>query len=110
MTPELVEISTTVASEAEGLAIARRLVEEGLVACGNVLPCRSVYRWEGRVQDEAEFVVLLKTLAGHAPAAERRLAELHAYATPAILRLPVLHANEDYVAWVAACVRAAEGT
>ena len=102
MNGELVEISTTVASEAEGVEMVRTLVEERLVACGNVLHCRSVYFWEGRVQDEPECVVLLKTRAARAATEERRLAELHPYSTPAILRLPVLAANRDYVAWVAA--------
>ena len=101
---EIVEIVTTLATEAEALELARRLVEERWVACGNVGAARSVYRWEGRIHVELEFTLALKTSAARAAGAERRLRELHPYDTPAILRLPVLAANPEYAAWVGECV------
>ena len=101
---ELVEIVTTLATEAEALALARQLVEERWAACGNVGSARSVYRWQGRIHAELEFTLALKTSADRAPGAEERLRELHPYETPAILRLGVLAANPEYAAWVAECV------
>ena len=97
--PALVEIVTTVATEEAALEIARALVRERLVACASFAPCRSVYRWRGAVQEEAEVQVALKTTADRADEAERRLRELHAYETPAILRAAV-RATPDYARWV----------
>ena len=101
---ELVEIVTTLATEAEALELARQLVEERWAACGNVGTARSVYRWQGRIHAELEFTLALKTTLGRAPGVEARLRDLHPYETPAILRLPVLAANPEYAAWVAECV------
>jgi len=110
VTPEpLVEILTTFATENEALAAARRLVEERLVACGNVGAVRSVYRWEGRVQDEPEFSLALKTTAARAERVETRLREIHPYRTPAILRLAIVAASPAYAAWVAECVAPEDG-
>jgi len=97
----VVEIVTTVASAADADRIARTLVTERLAACAAIDACRSLFRWRGELQDEPEHEIRLKTLAIVAPAAEARLREIHPYETPAILRLPVLAANDDYVAWVA---------
>lgn len=105
MTQEpLVEIVTTFATEGEALAAARCLVAERLAACGNVGAVRSVYRWQGRVQDEPEFTLALKTTAARAARAEARLREIHPYDTPAILRLAILAASPAYASWVAECV------
>ena len=101
----LVEIVTTVASESVAVEIARRLVRDGLAACGNVSRCRSVYRWRGKIEEEEEFEIRLKTTAAHAAEAERALRAIHPYEVPAIVRLPVLAAAADYVAWVEESVR-----
>lgn len=98
---ELVEIVTTVATEPEAVHIAQALVRERLVACANLVRCRSIYRWNDAIADEPEVQLALKTVAARAADVERRLRELHPYETPAILRLPVLSANRDYAAWVA---------
>jgi periplasmic divalent cation tolerance protein len=105
-TPELVEIVTTVRTEAEAVALATALVRERLVACANLAACRSIYRWRGEIPDETEVQLALKTLASRAAAAEERLRELHPYETPAILRLPVAAASPSYAAWVAESVDA----
>lgn len=107
--PDLVEIVSTFAGEAEALEVARRLVEERLAACGNVAAVRSVYRWEGQVHGELEFVLALKTTAARADRTEERLRDLHPYRTPAILRFAVLSASPEYAAWVATSVDPAGG-
>ncbi len=101
MPPALVEIVTTFATEADALAAARRLVDERLAACGNVGAVRSVYRWEGRVHEEPECTLALKTTAAWADRAESRLREIHPYGTPAILRFAIHAASPAYAAWVA---------
>ena len=97
---KLVEIVTTVATEAEAVELGRTLVDEGLVACVSLDPVRSLYRWRGELADEPEVRLALKTTASRADAAERRLRELHPYETPAILRLEIARANPDYAQWV----------
>ncbi len=101
---EIVEVVTTVATEAEAQALARGLVEERLAACANVVRCRSVYSWQGALRDEPEFQIQWKTLASAASRLEDRLREIHPYETPAILRLPVLAVDERYARWVAEMV------
>lgn len=65
--------------------IARTLVEEGLVACVNIVPgLHSVFRWEGRVDESTEIALLCKTSAAKLNEAQARLAELHTYDTPVI--------------------------
>jgi periplasmic divalent cation tolerance protein len=96
----LVEIVTTTANEEDASRLARVLVEERLAACGSWRPIRSVYRWKGELCDEREIELHLKTTAGAAPRAERRLQELHPYETPSILRVRFLAANDDYASWV----------
>lgn len=85
------------------LPLARRLVEERLVACGNVLPgATSVYRWEGRVQEDAEALLVLKTRAGRVAALRERVVELHEYELPEFLVLDVADGLPDYLGWVVA--------
>lgn len=105
MSETLVEIHTTVASRDEALELARRLVSSGLAACVNLFPVRSIYSWKGELCDEIEHQLVCKTLEACAADVEARLRELHPYETPAVLRVPVLRANDDYAAWVAECVR-----
>lgn len=100
----LVEIVTTVENEGQAVLLARDLVESGLAACANIGSVRSVYRWHGEVRDEAEVQIVFKTTTARADAAESRLRDRHPYDIPAILRLPVLAANDDYANWVASAV------
>lgn len=81
--------------------LARTVVEEGLAACANVLPgATSVYRWEGRVQEDAEALLVLKTSAPRLAALRERVVELHAYDLPEFLVLDVADGLPDYLAWV----------
>lgn len=94
----------TTAPDAEAAhGIARTLVEERLVACVNVLPAgmRSVYRWQGRVHDEAEVLLLCKTTRARFFHLERRLPEIHPFEVPELLALPVEAGLAAYCAWVA---------
>lgn len=106
MTAELRFLYATVPTREEGLELARKLVEEQLVACGNVLgPMTSVYRWQGQLEQNDEFVLLLKTRAELVEAVLRRVAELHSYECPCVVELPVGRSHEPFAAWVAAQTR-----
>jgi periplasmic divalent cation tolerance protein len=83
--------------------IARALVEERLAACGNVLSgLRSIYRWEGKVQDEPEALLLLKTTRARFEALRARVLALHPYQVPEVIALPVEAGSAAYLAWIAA--------
>jgi periplasmic divalent cation tolerance protein len=90
--------------EDEAVGLARALVEARLIACANLHPIRSVYRWEGQIVDEAEVVMLAKTTANQAAAAEAEIRRRHSYAVPCILRLPTAGINADYLAWIRAAI------
>lgn len=77
------------------------LVDERLVACGNIVPgLRSIFRWEGEIQREAEVLIVLKTVAARVPAVMERVPELHPYDVPEILVLPVEAGHGAYLEWV----------
>lgn len=101
MPDKLKIIYTTVGSESEAEALARALVSERLAACANILtPIRSIFRWEGKLTDEAEVAILFKTRAGKAKAAMMRIAELHSYDVPGIELWAVEDAPAPFRKWV----------
>lgn len=89
------------AADAEAAGrIARALLEERLIACANLVPVRSLYRWEGEVREEPEVLLLMKTRRELYAAAAARLRQLHDYALPCLAAYPAEAVNEDYLAWV----------
>ena len=98
--PQIVFLYATAPDAGVAAALARTLVGERLIACGNVLPgVRSVYRWEGAVTEESEAVLICKTTADRADAALARLAELHPYEVPAVTRFDAAGAWPAFAAW-----------
>jgi periplasmic divalent cation tolerance protein len=98
---DAVVVLTTVASDEEAVAFVRALLERRLVACGTVLPAaRSIYRWNDRVADEQEVVVLLKTRSARLEALELAFSELHPYKVPELLALPVARGLGRYLDWI----------
>jgi periplasmic divalent cation tolerance protein len=98
---DAVVVLTTVATESEAVTLVRALLNRRLVACGTMLPgARSLYRWEDRVADEPEVVVLLKTRSERVSALEAAFAELHPYKVPELLALPVSAGMEQYLGWI----------
>jgi periplasmic divalent cation tolerance protein len=87
--------------EATAAGIARDLVESGLAACVSRIPgAHSTYRWDGRVQDEPEVLLIIKTLATRFEALEMRLKSLHPYEVPEIIALPVVSGSPEYLTWL----------
>ena len=89
----------THANEAEAKKLSDQLIEEKLVACANLFPIQSAYRWKGEVVNEAEWVSLVKTSKAMGRRVEARVLELHPYETPCIMRTEVA-ANEAYERWI----------
>jgi|SRR5688572_18112732 periplasmic divalent cation tolerance protein len=101
MRPDAVVVLTTLASADEAVSLVRALLERRLIACGNILPgVRSIYRWEGKVADEREVIVLMKTRAVRIEALEMAFAELHPYKVPELLALPVAAGLHKYLEWI----------
>ena len=94
-------VFSTFPDEASARTICAALVEEGLVACVNLLPqVTSIYRWQGELKEEGETLAILKLPARGFPALEEKLAALHPYEVPEIVALPVAAVHAKYLAWV----------
>ena len=94
-------VLTTVASAEEGEAIARVLVEERLAACVNLVRgVRSFFFWEGRLQEDHEALLLVKTRRERYEELEARIRSLLSYSVPEILALAVEAGSPAYVLWV----------
>src|SRR2546422_2243558 len=90
MSPTALLVLTTLASEQDARALVTALVADRLVACGTLLPgARSIYRWAGKVTEETEVVVLLKTDARKWDALAAAVRAKHPYEVPELLALPV---------------------
>ena len=102
MDEECCEVVVT-AADADWLAgFTRTLVEERLAACGHVQGAvRSIYRWDGAVQDEAEARVGLHTRRSLVPAIVARTDELHPYDVPCVIAMPLVGGNAAYLRWIA---------
>ena len=84
-----------------GTELARRLVEEGLAACVNLVPgVRSIYRWQGAMQEDAEILLIAKTRAALVDALAARVRALHPYELPEVISLVVAAGSQPYLDWV----------
>jgi periplasmic divalent cation tolerance protein len=106
MNTDICEVVVT-AGDAETLVkLTRTLVEERLAACGqNIASIRSIYRWDGAVQDDSEARVALHTRASLVPELTERVKALHSYDVPCVIALPVVGGNPAYIEWVLAETR-----
>jgi periplasmic divalent cation tolerance protein len=94
-------VYVTVSSVDEGRRIARALVEERLAACVNQLPgIRSIYRWQGKIEESTEELLIIKTNKDLFAALQKRVCELHSYAVPEVIAVPVTAGSEPYLQWL----------
>lgn len=99
-------VFVTVPDEEVGVALVTSLLEAGMVACGNLLPgVRSIYRWDGKICDDAEQMLILKTTAHAVDALEARVVEMHPYDCPEVVVLPVADGHAPYLDWIEQNVR-----
>ena len=97
---------TTLPDEAAADKLAQGLVAERLAACVNILaPCRSVYRWQGAIQNDLEVPILIKTTAERYPALESYLRQNHPYELPELIAVEVEQGLPPYLAWLGAETR-----
>jgi periplasmic divalent cation tolerance protein len=94
-------VLVTVPSSEEGTRLARIVVESRLAACVNVIPgVTSIYRWEGRVEESGECLLIMKSDADRYPDLEDRIRSLHPYDVPEIIALPVEKGSPAYLDWI----------
>ena len=98
---DAVVVLTTITNEGEAVSLIRELLDRRLIACGTVFAgARSLYRWEGKIADEQEAVLLLKTRSGCVEGLRRAFAELHPYKVPELLAMPVTGGLDRYLGWI----------
>lgn len=94
-------VFVTCGSEEEALKIANALVENRLAACVNlVAPIRSIYRWEERIWDEKEWLLIVKTQKDRFEELEKKVKSLHSYSVPEIISLPIVEGSSSYLNWI----------
>ena len=105
MSDEKLVISTA-GSKEEASRIAITLVESELAACVNIVgPIESIYRWQAKVENAQEFLLLVKTVGAQSAAVIKRIGELHSYDLPEAIEIGIDGGSADYLKWIADSVR-----
>lgn len=79
--------------------ISRRLLEMRLIACANILPVNSIYCWKGKIMEEKEFVMILKTTGAKFGKVKKEVEKMHPYGIPCIIKIPA-SPNKKYFDWL----------
>lgn len=100
MTDKIVVLSAC-GSEESAAALGRTLVEQHLAACVNIVPgARSIYRWQGKLEDSAEWLLIIKSRRDLFDRLRECIAKVHTYEVPEVIALPVVEGSESYLAWL----------
>jgi periplasmic divalent cation tolerance protein len=98
---DFILVISTVPNEEEGKAIAEKLVTERLAACVNLSSSvQSLYRWQGSISTDSEFMLFIKTRNDLYSKLEQRIRELHSYDVPEIIGIPVCQGSQSYLEWI----------
>jgi len=104
MTDKRIVLSTA-GSEEQARKIAHHLVENQLAACVNIVPrIESVYRWEGKVESNHEWLLVIKTTGERFPAVRDAIRELHSYELPECIAISIEDGSTDYLEWIGQAV------
>lgn len=94
-------IFSTVPNREVGSTIAKKLLEEHLAACVNIVPgLTSLYRWEGEIHEDSEELLIIKTTTRHAQEAIALIADLHPYDTPEAIAFTITAGHPPYLRWI----------
>jgi periplasmic divalent cation tolerance protein len=100
MTDKIVVLSTCSSAE-EAEKVARRLVEERLAACVNIVNgVRSIYRWQEKVEDASEWLLVIKTRRSLFERVRAQIERLHSYDVPEVVALAIVEGSEGYLDWL----------
>jgi periplasmic divalent cation tolerance protein len=104
MTDKII-VLVTGGSMRECKKIARSLLDKRLIACANVIPMvRSLYRWQEKIADEKECLMILKSAREHFALLRAEVERLHSYSVPEVIALPIVDGASNYLNWIAASV------
>jgi periplasmic divalent cation tolerance protein len=102
-------VLTAASSEEEAQKIARYLVESRVAACVNIIPqIASIYRWQGKVEESCEWLLIVKTTAAASGQVQQAITELHSYDVPECICLNIEDGSPNYLQWIAEAVSAEE--
>ncbi len=103
MDTENIIVYITASNDEEAAKISKALVEAGLAACVNIVKnIRSIYRWQGKIEDDPEVLMIVKTRTGLFEALAAEVRKLHSYEVPEIIALPIVKGSEAYLNWLKA--------
>jgi periplasmic divalent cation tolerance protein len=95
-------VLTTIGLEDAAEQLAQQLVERRLAACVNIVgPIRSVYRWKGKLENEQEYLLLIKTTGAQTAQLRAALRELHPYELPEYVEFAIDGGSDEYLKWLA---------
>lgn len=98
---DFILILVTASSEEEAKKIAFSLMEKRFAACINLVKdIESIYRWKGKISDEKEVLMLIKTRKKLYKSVEEEVKKLHSYEVPEIIALPIISGSKDYLYWM----------
>jgi periplasmic divalent cation tolerance protein len=98
---EPIVVMTTTNTQKEAKTLAGLLVENGFAACVQIIPkINSIYVWQGKIHDDQEYLLLIKTLDDKLPKLRKAIEDNHSYEVPEFLVLPVAGASQDYLEWM----------
>ncbi|WP_013320905.1 divalent-cation tolerance protein CutA [Gloeothece verrucosa] len=98
-------VLVTTSSPEEAKVIASALVESQLAACVTVIPVQSIYRWQGEINEDQEWQLIIKTRLELFRALSDKVIELHSYEVPEIIALPIVAGSQAYLNWIGENVR-----
>jgi len=98
---DVVVVMVTTSNQEEAAKIAEHVVQSRLAACASTIPTvRSTYWWEGKIMNDQESLVLIKTTSDKYPSLQETIQTLHSYKVPEIVAIPVVEGLPPYLEWV----------
>lgn len=107
---EITVVMTSVGTEQQAVEISEELIARRLATCVNIVPClRSIYRWKGKICEDTEYLLFIKTPKRLFARVSDAIREFHSYELPEILALPVSDAEENFHRWILQMVETSPG-
>lgn len=101
----MITIYITCKDKKEAKKISRHLLEKKLIACANIFPVESLYRWKGRINEDNEIAIIAKTVKDNFEKIKKEVKKIHSYEVPCIVAWDIVKGNEDFLNWISEEVR-----
>lgn len=95
-----IQVVTTVDKQDIAEKIAIHVLDQNLAACVQISTCKSLYRWKGKIENEAEYLCVMKSSEELYPMLEKAIREVHPYDVPEILATQILKGSQEYLSWL----------